>query len=225
VDFYREHGVRAACAGHPLVDSVPEPFESQADRELALLPGSRAQEVRLLLPPMLDAFSLLRERGIADSCAVSRCPSLPDHLYSDANDTKGVHLEDSIAHALSGASAAVVCSGTATLETAMWGVPMVIAYRTSPVTFFLARMLVRGVKRIGMANIVVKGRDDIAKELIQKEVSPESIAEAVSPLLASTVQRETSLKGLASVRDALGSPGAAERAAALILSECIDGTA
>ena len=154
VDFYRDHGVQAVCAGHPLADSIPAPLASKPGGKIALLPGSRSQEVNLLLYPMIQAYLLMRESGQSCCASVAVSGSVPDELYRCAEGIPGLELAPSVEKALENASAAVVCSGTATLETAMWGVPFVIVYKTSPFTYLLARMLVRGVNSIGMANLV-----------------------------------------------------------------------
>lgn len=218
VDFYRNHGVDCAeWTGHPLVDRVPGPLESMPGRRIALLPGSREQEVSRLLDPMLDAFLDLARRGLADEAVVAAVSDLPAHLYRRAASTEGVTLAGNLREALDGASAAAVCSGTATLETSLHGVPFVIAYRTSPLTYFLARLLVRGVDRIGMANIVA-GRD-VAPELVQHEVNGTSLASGLAPLMEDTPEREYALGGLTEVREALGPPGASARAAGMLLKK------
>ncbi|MCK4672053.1 MAG: lipid-A-disaccharide synthase [Candidatus Aegiribacteria sp.] len=217
VEFYNSHGVRAVCAGHPLIDAIPEPADSEPERDLAFLPGSREQEVANLLDPMLDAYSILRSKGFVRNAAVAVTESVPSGLYDRALNTEGVTLVNSISASLQNASAAVVCSGTATLETALWGIPFIITYRTSRLTYFLAKLLVRGVDRIGMANIV-SGKD-VAPELIQNNVTPESIAELIIPLLCETETRKRSLSNLEYVRKVLGDNGAAERTARLLYNE------
>lgn len=217
VEFYNRHGVRAECAGHPLVDAIPVPADSQPEGYLAFLPGSREQEVASLLDPMIDAYLILRSRGIVRKASVAVTESVPSELYNRAFNTEGVTLVNSISASLQNASAAVVCSGTATLETALWGIPFIITYRTSRLTYMLAKLLVRGVDRIGMANIV-SGKD-VAPELIQNDVTPLNIAERIIPLLSEAETRQKSLSDIESVRKALGEHGAAERAAMLLYNE------
>jgi len=217
VDFYRKHGVRAVCSGHPLADSIPESFRSVPGGEIAFLPGSRRQEISLLLKPMLDAFVLLRDSGAVSSAAVAVSPDVPSELYESIKNVEGIRLADSVENTLEKASAAVVCSGTATLETAMWGIPFIITYRTSPFTYFLARMLVNGVSNIGMANLVADSV--IARELIQNEVNPGNIVRYLKPLLEDTDERRKSLNGLEKVRKALGEKGSSKRAARYIMED------
>ena len=215
VDFYTEYGVRAVCSGHPLADSIPLPLECEPCGKIAFLPGSRRQEISLLLAPMIESFIILRDAGMVSSGSIAVSPEVPPELYEQAADVEGLRLACSVEDALSDATAAVVCSGTATLETAMWGIPFIITYRTSPVTYFLARILVRGVSRIGMANIVTDSA--IATELIQKDVHAENIVSYVKPLLKDTEARRNSLAGMKLVRNALGRKGSSERAARYIL--------
>jgi lipid-A-disaccharide synthase len=222
VDFYRKYGVRAVCSGHPLADSIPMPFESEPGGQIAFLPGSRRQEILLLLKPMMDSFIILRDSGIVSNATVAVSSDVPANLYELAVNTRGVRLADSIEDALENASAAVVCSGTATLETAMWGIPFIITYKTSPLTYLLARILVRGVKNIGMANLVADSK--IAVELIQKDVYPENIVRYLKPLLGDTEARKESLNGLKLVRDALGETGSSGRAARYVLEGTANAT-
>mgnify|MGYP006278042883 CR=1 FL=1 len=217
VEFYEKRGVRAVWTGHPLADSIPEPLEQGTSGKLALLPGSRSQEVSLLLGPMVEAFGILRREGLLNTASVAVSPGVPVEVYQMALASEGVTAADSVEEALRGAASAVVCSGTATLETAMWGVPFIIAYRTSPLTYLLARLLVRGVRNIGMANLVA-GRE-FARELIQSQVTPGNIAGCTRPLLKEGREREAALKGAVLVREALGPSGSSARAARLIVQE------
>lgn len=214
VDFYEEHGVRAEWGGHPLVDAVPVPLETPSDGHLALLPGSRTQEVSMLLPPMLDCLTELRSGLPGLHAKVAAVGTVNGDLYSTADGIEGVEIVRSTAEALTGSRGALVCSGTATLETSLYGVPFVIAYRTSPITYAMARMLVRGVDRIGMANLVAG--EDVAPELIQGEVTGTALADAVMPFMTDGPGRISAIERLGRVRDSLGGPGASRRAAGII---------
>ncbi len=218
-DFYVRHGVNSIWAGHPLAGSGMELSEPGANDCIAILPGSRNQEVSRLLPPMLEAVEILMNRGLIRRAKVALAATVDRELYEPATKLTGVELCDSIAHAMESSSVALVCSGTATLETSMYGVPFVICYRTSTFTYLLARVLVRGVNRIGMANIVA-GRD-VAPELIQGSVTGVSMAESIETLLVDDRSRKKALEGLAIVRRKLGPSGGAGRAASAIL-EYID---
>lgn len=217
VEFYEKRGVRAVWTGHPLADSIPAPLEQGISGKLALLPGSRRQEVSLLLGPMVEAFGILKREGLLNSASVAVSPGVPFEVYERALAAEGVTAADSVKDALHGAASAVVCSGTATLETAMWGVPFIIAYRTSPLTYLLARLLVRGVRNIGMANIVA-GRQ-FTEELIQEQVTPGNIAGCTRPLLKDGPARDAALGGAVLVRKALGPSGSSARAARHIIQE------
>jgi len=223
VDFYDRYGVHAEWAGHPLVESVPVPLEgSTVDGHLALLPGSREQEVSALLPDMLDALVILRADHPGLEARVASVASIPEELYSRADSMEGVSVVKTSSQALSSARAALVCSGTATLETSLYGVPFAIAYRTSPLTYGLARLLVRGVDRIGMANLVTG--EDIAPELIQDQVSGDGLAVAIKSFMSEGPERERAIERLVKVRAALGEPGASSRAAEMIREFLHDST-
>jgi lipid-A-disaccharide synthase len=210
-DFYVRRGVNAVWSGHPLADSSACPGTGGREPVVALLPGSRTQEVGRLLPEMLGAFGILRDRGLAERAVVARSAGADASLYRTAGRADDVELADSVHDALSVSRAALVCSGTATLETAVHMVPMVVCYRTSMLTYLLARLLVRGVDRIGMVNIVA-GRD-VAPELIQGSATASRMAEEAGRLLADGPSRDSALEGLGTVKGRLGPPGGARRAA------------
>jgi lipid-A-disaccharide synthase len=212
----------AEFVGHPLLDIVqPTRTREQtlaryqldpACPLLALLPGSRKKELRHLLRPSLDAAALLVRDGwqvvialahtlAKDELAAAlggRMPALP----IVENDTYNlVHAADTV----------LVASGTATLETALLGRPMVIMYRVAAPTFALARLLVH-VEHIGMPNIIL-GRG-VFPELVQGDVTPEKLVAAVQDVNA---RRDELSVALHELRGKLGTPGAAERAAHLAL--------
>ncbi len=214
VDFYARHGVDARFVGHPLVDElVPLRPDLPAEREvaLALMPGSRPQEVRQLLPVMAEAFAALRAsfpelRGKVMVAPGLREENLRALLPEPCYGLSFVH--EHRYRELAGCRGALVASGTATLECALLDVPMVITYRLHPLSYLLARGLVR-VPHVGLVNLVAGER--IAPELIQDALTVESLFAAGAQLLRAegTEQR----RKLAAVRARLGEPGASRRAA------------
>lgn len=208
----------ARFVGHPLLDEVQvtrEPAETRAlyglsaDRPLlALLPGSRRKEIRLLLPAALAAAKILVAEGW--QVALARAHTLTEQDLREALDGRdpGVPVVvDDTYNLVHAADAALVASGTATLETALLGRPMVIMYRMSRFTFALARRLVR-VDHIGMPNLILGRR--VFPELVQDAVTPEALVAAVREIHA---RREELAGELRELRQRLGEPGAAGRAA------------
>jgi lipid-A-disaccharide synthase len=226
--IYAKAGVPVTYVGHPLAEELHVGLDANAVREaaglapgepyVALLPGSRDQEVRRLLPPMLDALTELSRLGRPTAGIIAAAsPALAERARSLAAGRKekiGVVLGHT--HAVAAhARVALVCSGTATLETAALGTPLVITYRLSPLTWFLARRLVR-LPKIGLANIVAG--EEVAPELLQGEADGRHMAEALAPLLAPGPERERALERVARVRERLGGPGASARVADLALA-------
>ena len=214
--FYEAHGARAVYVGNPLADGLRPPASERAlTGVLALLPGSRAQEIRRIWPSMLEAARRLKAHRRALHLVVPVAPTIDRALLGDPAD---VELVDGGApQVLARADAAIVASGTATLESALQLTPMVVVYRTSWLTWWIGRMLVR-VKFISLVNLIC-GRAAVP-ELLQEECTPERIASAVEPLLFRTPERAAQLEALSSVRAELtpqGSIGAARRAAEEVL--------
>jgi lipid-A-disaccharide synthase len=215
-EFFSARGVKTTFVGHPLLDRPPLPQVGAAlkrslgldgDRPvLGLFPGSRPQEVRRLWPVFREAAERIQRGAPAVQALVA---AIPGAAYPDAGDIRVV--SDRPRECFAAADAALCKSGTSTLEAAVAGTPLVIAYRMHPLSYLLARRLVR-VDRIGMVNLVA-GRQ-VAPELIQGDVTPEALERAVRPLLEPDgAARRAQLEGLLEVRRRLGEPGAAARAA------------
>jgi lipid-A-disaccharide synthase len=211
--------------GHPLLDRVRVTRGREetlarygldpARRTVVLLPGSRAKEIEQLLPPLLEAARRLARE---DACqfALALAHTLPraemERRLADAGVP--VHLVCGDTYNLVAASdLALVSSGTATLECALLECPMVIVYRLTPLTWWLARLLVRGVRCVGMPNIVAG--HEIVPELLQGRATGERIAAAAQAILRDPARRTAMVEELRGVRRRLGRGGAAGRAAAI----------
>ena len=214
--FFNARGVRAVFTGHPLKKQIqPQPGNVNGEA-LGLLPGSRAQEVENLLPAMLQAFVLMRDKGLVEKALLAVSDHLDSGIYQKAENTRGVELLNGTREVLAGSKAALVCSGTATLETALSAVPFVICYRTSAFTYVIARTLVKGVDRIGLANIIAE--EDVAPELIQSDVTPDNMVKYLEPLFSDGAAFEKAREKLSRVRNSLGDGDSAENAAREIIN-------
>ncbi len=227
LDVYQRAGVPVEFVGHPLIDLVApaEPGEAWLARHgldpgrpvVALLPGSRTNEVRRILPVLLEARRKLAADLPGVQCVVARAPSLDDELFATLADAPGVAVVTGDADGvLAAADVVATASGTATVQTALHGRPMVIVYRLSPVTYAIGRAFVR-VPHVGMVNLVAGRR--IVPELIQGACTPENIARELRLLLTDEARARQMRDDLAGVRAALGGPGASQRAAEAVLKE------
>lgn len=219
--FYREHDVAVSYVGHPLVEQLSEQV-SRLDRsaeieppvQVALLPGSRRAEVEDLLPAMIAAVGILQKEREIEAFVV-RASTIEREQIQRIAHSAGVEVTivDSGRDALASAHIALASSGTATLECAVLEVPVVVMYRLSAMTYRLARWLVK-IPYFSLVNITA-GRL-LVPELLQDEVQGARIASEASRLLTPSVRKAT-LQGLREVRERLGEPGAARRAAEIIL--------
>jgi lipid-A-disaccharide synthase len=236
-EFYARRGVEVDFVGHPLVDTVKTTMEKDVflhslgitPRENAkivgILPGSRAREIRSLLPDFLAAARLLaRDRPDRYTFLLPRASTIAEQLLLDnglaeARRQIDIHTTDRNRYDLMAACDAVVtASGTVTLELAILGIPTVTTYRVSPRTYRLGRMLVRHIKYFSLVNLIADRQ--IIPELLQDEVTPENISTHLNGILNDEKQRRTMVHGLAEVSEKLGEPGCSERAAAIAL-DCI----
>lgn len=209
-EYFRRRGINALYTGHPLADRIPYALPGpEGPARIALLPGSRAQEVGRLLPEMIGAFRMLQSSGRVAAASVAVSDSVDQSVYPAFGN--GLEAFAGTGEALQNASAALVCSGTATLETAMYGVPQVICYKTGSVNYILAKLLVRGVGRIGLANLVAGV--DIAPELLQGRACARGMADELGRTLSDPGRRAST----EIVRQRLGPPGGAGRAAEAVI--------
>jgi len=224
-DFYRDRGVPVTYVGHPLIDEMaphpafghplpPEEGRGEGIR-LALLPGSRRHEVRALLPPMLDAISILKKEREVDAFVI-QAPTISSaellHVMQREGEFARIVPHDGSA-ALASADVALSSSGTATLECAIAGTPVVVMYRLSSPTHWLAQRLVN-LEHFSLVNIVA-GKD-VVPELLQQDVNGGRIAREVRALIE-PARRAAVVAELAAVTQKLGGPGASRRAAEAIM--------
>lgn len=222
--FYSRYGYEVDFVGHPLMDVVDERPEKENFREdnglderpiIALLPGSRRQEIERMLEVMLSVTPDFPEYQFV----IAGAPAQPESLYRKILDNAGpgaarVKLVSNQAYALlRHAEAALATSGTATLETALFGVPQVVCYKGGRLSYLIARRLVN-VAFISLANLIA-GRE-VVKELIQHEYNARNLKAELRKLLQPET-RQRIKEGYALIRERLGRPGASRRAAQLIV--------
>ena len=227
--FYQNHQVVAEFVGHPLVEHLePERIAREGAtmraqlgvgtaQLVALLPGSRRKEVSRHLPIMLQAVARLRSRGHPTLRAVlpiapTLAPELVARLVARAGVPVTLLMGQSQA-ALGACDAAMVCSGTATLETALIGRPMVVVYRLSALSYFILRRLVT-VSHVGLVNLIAGTK--LAPELLQGGLTAEKLAEAIRPLLEPGAPRQQLMDRLRALRAQLG-----QRRASLAVAQAI----
>lgn len=224
--LYRREQVDVRFVGHPLVDMV-EPRQGReaflrglhldpARPVLALLPGSRDNELERLAPVMAAALPAIAAAVPAVQFVVARAPNLPDRLFEPFGLT-GITLRIAAGHTddvLHASDAVATASGTATVQTALHGKPMVVLYKLSPMTYRLARRLAH-VDTYAMVNLIAGER--VVTELIQDGCTPEAVAAEAIRLLTDAGHRASMTTALAEVTRRLGGPGASDRAAEAVL--------
>ena len=228
VPLYKAAGVDVEWVGHPLLDIVKPTLSREAafkqfgldpkQRTIGLLPGSRVHEVERLLPPLLASAELLQKEISGLQFIIPLASGLNEKTFSPwmSNSPVPVKLIEGWTYDVMNISELLItASGTATLEGAILGKPMIIVYKVSLLSSWVGRALIR-VNHIGLVNLVA-GKE-IAPELIQGDVTPERIAEEVLRILKDSALRQRITEAMAQVRQNLGEPGAAQRAARIIIS-------
>ncbi|MDD5234034.1 MAG: lipid-A-disaccharide synthase [Syntrophales bacterium] len=223
--FYRRAGMQVDFVGHPLLDAVKRKYSREEtldriglDAELpvvAILPGSREGEIRRILPVMLSAAEILRKRIPDVQFVLTLADTLDAGLIEEYTRSSSLPVRivaDDAYDAVGSSDAAMVCSGTATVETALLETPMIVVYRVSLLTYLVGRMVV-SVDHIGMVNIIA-GKT-VAPEFIQNGAHPAKMADALYDLLKDRPKNEAVREELKKIAKKLGEPGAAERAARL----------
>jgi len=226
--IYERGGVPVEFVGHPLIDlakpsATRERFLAArglvpAAPTVALLPGSRPNEVSRILPDLAAAARIIRREVPGAQFLVARAPHLDDDLFAAVHsDEAGVRftpVEGDTDTVLASADVALTASGTATVQAALHDTPMVVVYRMSPLSYQLARRLVR-LDTIGMVNLIAG--EQIVPELVQDAFTPAAVAREAISMLTDRDRAARIRAGLATVRLRLGGPGASRRAAEAIL--------
>ncbi len=224
-DFYRKHRVPVTFVGHPLLDRIPSQTARAPDEPtptaptIGLLPGSRDKEVCALLPAMLEAARIIRTRLPSAKFLVSCAESVDAALVADLVGRHAPSLpleivDGPVSKVFAASRLLVAASGTVTLEAGLYGIPTIIVYRVSPLSFWLGKRLVK-VKHIGLVNLIVKG--DLLPELIQDDANPQTIAETAVEILSDPEIYARMKKALLGVRTLLGGAGASHRVADIAL--------
>jgi len=224
--FFEKAGIKADFVGHPLLDNLKvqkskEEFCRQFELDiqkpiLALLPGSRPQEIENHLPVMLETGSAIQQEHPELQIAISKAPTISFELLNKSLkiNTNSHIVENATYELMKYATAAIVSSGTATLETALFQTPFVIIYRVSPLSYYLGKKLIK-IDNIGLVNVV--SGQKIVPEFIQNAAIVDNMKPAVEGLLFDHNHRQQQIQELKKVREKLGSPGAPARTADIIL--------
>lgn len=225
-EFYKKHGLEVELVGHPLLDIVKSSKEkksflknlelSEEKTTISLLPGSRKQEVKRILPVMLEAAKIISKK-IDVQFIIARPAQLEQDIYDRLikKTALSVRIVPNETYAvIEAADFCLVCSGTATLETTIMQKPFFLIYKMSLLNYLLYRPQVK-LPYIGLANIIAKRK--IIPEFIQFEATPKRIAEETLKILNNPDKLEKMRKELTEVKSSLGQPGAAERAARIII--------
>ena len=223
--FYKEHDVPVTFVGHPLLDDTLPAIERvwkngvQDPPVIGLVPGSRENEIIRLLPIMLDAADILNQRLKHVTFLISQAVTIDKELiesiigkYPGWADVEIV--SDGVEKVFECCDAVVAASGTVTLQAAIYGTPMVITYKVSPVSAWLAKALVR-VPNVGLVNLVA-GRG-LVPELLQENATGDNIAQAIQNMLKDVDKLNHLRRQLIALRNVLGGAGASDRVAELAL--------
>lgn len=224
-DFYRERKIPVTFVGHPLLDTNPPPIGKEHKKSfedipvIGLFPGSRDREIERHLPIMLDAVRILTRRIKNIKFIISLAPTAEkkyvEEIVEKHKETTDFELAAGcVERVFERCRLAVTVSGTVTLEAAIYGVPTVIIYKMSPVSYLLGRIMVK-VKNIGLVNLIAN--EEIVPELLQSRASPKNIADTVLEMLNDAPGLEELRKRLLGIKGMLGEPGASERVAKIAM--------
>ncbi len=220
-DFYKRFHFPVTYVGHPLLDAIehiqfPTYEDFCAEHALnpslpliALLPGSRKQEIQTMLPLMLEGTKQIKNYQLV----VAAAPAQPLSMYQSLVNSNIPVIQDNTYNILRYATAALVTSGTATLETALFGVPEIVCYKGGNISYLIARSLIK-VPYISLVNLIMN--KEVVPELIQHNCTPARIEKHLQEILPDGKMRESMLHQLAHLKDKLGGSGASARAAAVI---------
>ena len=221
-DFYKKHEVDAHFVGHPLLDAISALKEIDIDQFkaennlnqkeiIALLPGSREQEVTKMLELMLSVRPNFQEYQFV----IAGAPSLPKEFYQKFVDENVHFVSNKTYDLLRCSKAALVTSGTATLETALLNIPEVVCYRSSRISYEIGKRVVKNIKYISLVNLIMD--QEIVTELIQSDLNTKNLVKELELILEGN-SREKMLHNFELLREKLGGKGASDLAAEIIIN-------
>lgn len=220
VDFYKKWGMKVDYVGNPLLDAIAafkpdvgflQKHKLENKRIIALLPGSRKQEINRLLPDMLAVTANFPDHQFV----IAGAPSFKPEYYQQFLNGQNIPVVFNATYdLLSHAEAAIVASGTATLETALFHVPQVVVYKGGAISIAIGRMVI-SVKYISLVNLIMDA--PVVKELIQEDCNPQQITAELQPLLSGGIRRDKMLTDYEALDQLMGHPGASARTADLII--------
>jgi lipid-A-disaccharide synthase len=228
-EFYLKAGahIDVEYVGHPVMDAMPDNLDKgiiaselglgKGMPVLGLLPGSRTGEIINLLPSMIGSAEILSSRYNGLQCVLPLAPTLSLEFIKSFTDRTSLRISicrKDIYSALSVCDIALVASGTATLETALMGVPMVVAYRMSPLSFAIGKRVAK-VSHVSLVNLIAG--EEIVPEVLQDAVTPEGLADRASMIIENEDYRKEMIMKLRKVRESLGEKGASDRTARIAM--------
>ena len=216
-EFYKKWNYEVEFVGHPLLDAMSD-FENNDFKNefpnksiIALLPGSRLQEIKTMLPIMIEAATDFSDQY---QIVIAGAPSVSDEVYAPFINERIRLVKNKTYSLLNNSSAALVTSGTATLETALFNVPQVVCYKGGAISYWIGKKLVK-IKFISLVNLIMD--KPVVKELIQFDCNPLTISNELKLILQNEMHRKNMLVEYVELRKQLGNNGASEKAANAIL--------
>ena len=228
--IYRDAGVPCNFVGHPLLDTLEPHYDRQKVRKqlglsekgliIGVLPGSRLSEVQPLLPEMIQAVKKMKAFDPDVQCVIGQAQSISNDCLEgliDREELPVTVVANRTNEVMAAADLLLVASGTATLQAALVGTPMIITYRLSWLTYHIAKRIA-SVKHLGLVNLVAGG--GIVPELLQEDATAQRLYEEAVSLLKDHDRYHHMEETFQSIRQQMGAPGASDRAAEVVLAEC-----
>lgn len=228
-DFYKQHNIEVEYYGNPLLDEITEFKQKQENKNLfiekyslsnkpvvAVLPGSRVQEIKKMLPEQIKVFDKYKDRF---NFVIAGVNTFKESFYRDILQGRDIKIVfNETYNLLNISSFAIVCSGTATLETALFNVPQMVCYKANFLSYFIATYVVK-IKYISLVNIIMK--KEVIKELLQKKCSEEFLLQEFEKMLYDTPYTDKIRQNYQSLHNLLGSAGTSEKIATYIVKHTL----
>lgn len=228
-DFYKQHNIEVEYYGNPLLDEITEFKQKQENKNLfiekyslsnkpvvAVLPGSRVQEIKKMLPEQIKVFDKYKDRF---NFVIAGVNTFKESFYRDILQGRDIKIVfNETYNLLNISSFAIVCSGTATLETALFNVPQMVCYKANFLSYFIATYVVK-IKYISLVNIIMK--KEVIKELLQKKCSEEFLLQEFEKLLYDIPYTDKIKQNYQSLHNLLGSAGTSEKIATYIVKHTL----